>query len=125
VNAVLLELSSAVATCSPTWTCAELKSTTMQPISSSGFTAHVVAAKDIKAVWQPKDITHRSGAQGRTVCWSPVVTIMPSLSLPQPLAWRSNETTMREEERLAYNRRIEVVRQAEYPMLRGKFVAWP
>jgi len=43
--------------------------------------------------------------------------------MSQALTWRSNESTLREEERLAYNRRVEVMRQTEYPMLRGKFIA--
>jgi hypothetical protein len=99
----------------------------MQSSSSNDLTAHEAAGEDIKAVWKPKESTHHcnSKAQCRAICWSSVVTIMPSFSYPQPVKWRKDEALLKEEERLAYNKRIETMRQTEYPMLQGMFTPFP
>ena len=93
----------------------------MQTLNFAGFTAHVLDGTDIKAVWQPNNRSPRNSNKTpcRTACLISVATIMPFFPCPQLTSWRCDETRIREEERLQYNRRIEMMRQTEYPMLRG------
>lgn len=103
--------------------CAELRRATMQPVSADDRTANVLGREDIKAIRQPSHITQQCDSRTlcRAACWSSVVTIMPYIPCQHPISWRRDETNLKEEERLAYNRRMEVVRQMEYPMLKGMF----
>lgn len=98
----------------------------MHSTALGGYNAHVPAGRDIKAALEPSLVAQRGDKKifCKVTCCLPVVITMPFFTYPPSLSWRRGEESPQEEERLAYNRRIETMRQTEYPMLKGEFKAF-
>ncbi|KAJ4986264.1 molybdenum cofactor sulfurase [Stagonosporopsis vannaccii] len=93
----------------------------MEPLSSYRSTAHKAVEEDIKVVCRLDGSRQRlhHKKQCRSVCCSSVVTTMPFLPSLKFTPWMQDETLLTEAKRMAYNTRVEIMRQTEYPMLRG------
>ncbi|KAH6614014.1 pyridoxal phosphate-dependent transferase [Boeremia exigua] len=93
----------------------------MQTASLDDLPAQKLPRGDIRGALHPSDIGQRrdSMASSETFCWSSVVTMTPFVPSQHSEAGAQDETVLLEAKQLGYNRRIEIMRQTEYPMLRG------
>lgn len=93
----------------------------MQSICSDDVPAHLLARENIKALRRRSHtaLQHESKEASESAYRASIITVMPFFMCTKWARGGGDEESSRQETRQAYNRRIEVMRSTEYPMLRG------
>lgn len=91
----------------------------MQSVCLDAYSAHLLAGGEIKAVWQPGQIVLQRDTKTSCSTACRLSITMPFFVSSKPYTWGRNVESLQGGDRLAYNRRIEMMRMTEYPMLRG------